>query len=410
MKLQRLNSTDSQNNFKAFIWHGLFLALASNFMDVNMVIPSMLLKMGAGSIHLGILTAILIGGSSFMQLIFSLFLQKTAFKKPFILMGINIRIIMLFMLSLLFFAGLSFSGFWLLFSVYFLISVFALSGSFANVSYIDIIGKTIDQQTRKRFFSLKQVFNSLGVLASAMAAGWMLKSFEYPDNFSRMFLVAAVLLLVASFGFWALRENIPSGTNPISLKQFHGKIIHEWKNNQNLRYYLLIVNTLGVGVSMIPFLIMLSKNNSGLSFDKVGDFLIFQTIGMISGSLTMFFFSKKMRFKPILFFNAFLFACILVLSLILQGNQGLFSYIFILTGLFVATYKIVIDNILIEISTNENRTLYTGLAGAGNLFPMIIPVLVGFLLKYLSFTWVFSVVILLIIISLWPIYRLKCRN
>ncbi len=60
----------------AFIWHGIFLALASNFMDVHTIIPSMLIKAGGNAILLGILTTIMVGGSSLMQLFFAGFLSK----------------------------------------------------------------------------------------------------------------------------------------------------------------------------------------------------------------------------------------------------------------------------------------------------------------------------------------------
>ena len=61
--------TISTHNFYAFLWHAGFLALAQNFMDVDTVIPAMLVESGGKAIHVGIMTAIMLGGSSFTQLI-----------------------------------------------------------------------------------------------------------------------------------------------------------------------------------------------------------------------------------------------------------------------------------------------------------------------------------------------------
>jgi len=72
-----LTDKNSKRNFKAFIWHSTFLALASNFMDVDTIIPSMLIKAGGTSIHLGLLTAIMLGGSS----LFCFFIFKIGFFK-----------------------------------------------------------------------------------------------------------------------------------------------------------------------------------------------------------------------------------------------------------------------------------------------------------------------------------------
>ena len=66
-----LTEKKSKINFNSFLWHSVFLALASNFMDVDTIIPSMLIKAGGNSIHLGVLTAIMLGGTSLFQLVFA---------------------------------------------------------------------------------------------------------------------------------------------------------------------------------------------------------------------------------------------------------------------------------------------------------------------------------------------------
>jgi len=49
-------------------------------------------------------------------------------------------------------------------------NIFSLGGAFANVSYTDILGKSIDQSTRKSFFSVKQVVGGVMLLFSALLA------------------------------------------------------------------------------------------------------------------------------------------------------------------------------------------------------------------------------------------------
>ena len=61
----------SNHNFYSFLWHAGFLALAQSFMDVDTVIPSMLIDSGGKAIHIGVMTAIMMGGSSFTQLLFA---------------------------------------------------------------------------------------------------------------------------------------------------------------------------------------------------------------------------------------------------------------------------------------------------------------------------------------------------
>ena len=79
-------ATDAKVNFLSFLWHALFLALAKNFMDVNTIIPAMLINAGGTTTDLGILTAIMIGGASFMQIAFAGFLFKKIMKKRYLLL------------------------------------------------------------------------------------------------------------------------------------------------------------------------------------------------------------------------------------------------------------------------------------------------------------------------------------
>ena len=62
-----LTKKTSTRNFYAFLWHAGFLAMAKNFMDVDTVIPAMLVEAGGGAIHIGIMTAIMLGGAQFMK-------------------------------------------------------------------------------------------------------------------------------------------------------------------------------------------------------------------------------------------------------------------------------------------------------------------------------------------------------
>ena len=64
-----LNTDTSRHNFNSFLWHATFLALAQNFMDVDTVIPAMLIEAGRDGLHIGLMTAIMLGGAKFHAII-----------------------------------------------------------------------------------------------------------------------------------------------------------------------------------------------------------------------------------------------------------------------------------------------------------------------------------------------------
>ncbi len=399
---------ETNRNFKAFIWHAAFLALAANFMDIDTVIPAMLLNVGGNAIHLGILTSIMIGGASFMQLFFSGMLSNIAFKKKFLIAAINLRVMSLLGLSALFYYSKNLSENIVLISIFALITIFSFSGSFANVSYIDILGKTITKAKRKKFFSLKQFISSIGLLASAFGASYVLKQYIFPDNYSITFVFAASLLFIASAGFYFLSEKTPSAKKRSNLKDFFAQMPKEIKENSNLKNYLIIINMLGIGVSLLPFVILLAKDSGSISLASIGSFIIFRTLGMVIGSLSLFFMAKSFKYKKVLLFNVFLGSLLPIMALVLQNNALLFPGIFLLAGIFVSTYKVAMNGIIIEISNDENRTLYAGISGAGNIVTSIFPIIAGILLASLGYNIVFGIISLLMFSSIIFIKKLKC--
>ena len=395
-----VNNNESNRNFKAFIWHASFLALAANFMDIDTVIPAMLLTIGGSAIHMGILTSIMVGGASFMQLFFSGMLSNVAFKKKFLLAAINLRVLSLFGLSSIFYFSHTLSADTIFISIFALITIFSFSGSFANVSYIDILGKTINKAKRKKFFSLKQFISSIGLLTSAFGASYVLKQYVFPANYSVTFIFAATLLFIASAGFYFLSENTASAKKKVGLKDFFAQMPKEIKSNSNLKNYLIIINMLGVGVSLLPFVILLAKDSDSISLESIGSFIIFRTLGMVIGSLSLYFLAKSFSYRKVLFFNVFLGSSIPLLALAFQNNASLFPLIFLLAGIFVSTYKVAMNGMLIDISNDENRTLYAGMSGAGNIITSIFPLIAGILISTIGYNYVFIAISLLMFSSI----------
>lgn len=399
---------DTRRNFRAFLWHAVFLALASNFMDVDTVIPAMLIQAGGNEIHLGFLTAIMLGGSRLMQLVFASYLGGKQQKRPFLLLGINVRVIALFSMAFLFFTATSLPGAWTIVLIFVLITIFSLSGAFAGVSYIDILGKAIERQQRKSFFTMKQMLNSAGILISAFVVRELLRYFDYPLNYSSLFLGAAILLGIASLGFWQIREPHTQTVDKKGFMEFLRMIPKEIRYNTNLKYYLLIINVLGLGLSFLPFLIIFAKENFEFTGEMVGNFLIFRVSGMLLASLLLYKLERRLRYKNILRLSIWLGLMIPLIALMLQNHDFWYQFLFILSGIFVASYKISLDGILIEISNETNRTTYAGIAGAGNILSVIFPLVAGFLIAHLGYTAVFISVAVIIAVSYFFTFPLNC--
>jgi MFS family permease len=399
----------SAHNFKSFLWHATFLAFAKNFMDVDTIIPSMIVESGGGAMHIGILTAIMMGGSSFTQLFFAPFISNKHYKKRFLLFGINTRVLSLFGLGVLLFLLQGNQHRYVLWLVFFFITTFSLAGAFANISYVDILGKSVNQDKRKTFFSTIQIISGVIVLGAAFLAKQLLEWKEYPVNYAFMFFTGAVLLLIATAGFWSIKEVVPSRLKISGIKAFFNVLKTELKENKKLGYFLGYINTQGTAISFLPFIILYAKETFNTQSSDTGIFLIYKVIGVVFVSVLVLLGAKKVKYNLLLFSNVILSLTLATLALFIKDAASI-KYIFILGGIVYSLFSMSMNGLLLEVSGNENRALYAGFAGAGNILPAIFPLISGSIITAFGFNAFFILFMMIIILSAFFIFKIDCKK
>jgi MFS family permease len=404
--LKNLTSKISKHNFYSLLWHGGFLAFAQNFIDVDTIIPSMLVDAGGTAFHVGIITMIMLGGSSFTQLVFAPWVSNYPFKKKFLYLGIGSRIFALLLLSIMLMRSATLSGNLTILMIFLLISIFSVGGSFANVSYTDIVGKSLLQESRKSFLSIRQVTNGVIIIASVLLVRKVLIGFEYPINYANMFFIGFLSLSMASFGFWQLKEVVPSKMTIKDSRQFLSLLKEELKRNKRLRYFLGFVNTQGISISILPFILYYAREVFNTQSIHTGNFLIFKVIGSVTIGFILFSFSKKIKYRYLLYLNVAV-GFVLPLLLIFHGLTTLYI-IFFLGGIVFAIYTISMNGVLLEISDTSNRALYTGITGAGNILPALFPLAGGLIIEWSGFEIFFIIYMIVILTSAYFVYKLDC--
>lgn len=404
-----LTKKTSRHNFRSLIWHAAFLSFASVFIDVDTIMPAMLIEAGGTALQVGILSAIMLGGSSFTQLFFAPFISNFNHKKPFLLLGINARIVSLLLLALLLWQMAQQSASVGVASIFVLITVFSVGGAFANISYTDILGKSLLNESRKPFFSFRLVLNGIVFLLAAALMRQVIASEPYPLNYAYMIFIGFAALFIASLGFWRLQEVVPSRLHIKNLKQFLSLFKRELKENPRLIGFLGFVNTQGVSITLLPFVILFAKERFGTGSAETGDFLLFKIVGSVITGMLLFVLSGRFKYKHLLVFNALLAATI-PLWLLLIPTAPPFLLIFLLGGIVFALYNVTMNGVLLEVSGTENRALYTGITGAGNILPALFPLLAGWVVTHLGFEVFFGLYMLVVLMSLVFIRMIGCEK
>lgn len=404
-----LSKRISNHNFYSFLWHATFLALAQSFMDVDTIIPSMIIESGGNSLHIGVMTAIMLGGSSFTQLFFAPYISNVPYKKNFLLFGISSRILSLFALGFILYYLRGGQIDWVLWLIFVFISIFSLGGAFANISYVDIIGKSISETKRKTFFSTKQIIVGVVVVVSAFFAKKLLVSAEYPINYALMFFAGATLLLVSSAGFWRIKETIPSTYKVSGFNDFAKKMRIELKDNPKLKYFLGFINTQGIIISFLPFVMLYASERLNAQSTDTGSFLLYKVIGVVSVSMIILLISKRIKYNPILYLNVVMSFSIIVITMLVNDVFAI-RYVFVLGGMTFSLYTITMNGLLLEVSGRENRAIYAGFAGAGNILPAVFPLLGGLIISQFGFQFFFILFILIVLSAAYFIRKIDCKK
>lgn len=399
----------SNHNFKSFLWHATFLAFAKNFMDVDTVIPSMIVEAGGGVIHIAILTAIMMGGSSFTQLFFAPYISNKTYKKKYLLFGINTRVLSLTGLGALLFLIQGDQHNYVLWLLFLFITTFSLAGAYTNVSYVDILGKSISQHKRKTFFSANQIISGIIILGSAFLVKKILEWKEYPVNYAFMFFIGAILLLIASAGFWSIKETIPSGLRISGIKSFIRILKTELKQNKKLGYFLGYINTQGIAISFLPFIILYANETFDAQRVSAGVFLVYKIIGVVFVSVLVLLGANKLKYNLLLYSNVLLSLLLVALALVIKDVTSI-KYIFVLGGVVYSLFTMSMNGLLLEVSGNENRAVYTGFAGAGNILPAIFPLIGGVVINQFGYQAFFILFMLIVATAAFFIFKINCKK
>ena len=374
---------EQKSSYFGFLWHGIFLALTVTFTEVNSVLPAMVLQIGGSEVHIGIITAIMLGFPLISQLLFAPFLQSRKYRKPYLIFGLYARMAALMGIGLLLFRAASFKPLTVLVLIYTGLIVFTLSGAFAGISYTSLIGSAIPAELRHRFFLRKQVFWSLGVMISGILTRYVLTGFEGTRRYMFLFFLASLMLALASIGFWMIREPREGSVTKSSpgmggILRSIGQIL---KEDPTFRSYCLAANLLTLSITMIPFYLPSLVRHFTLPPGFIGTIVLLQMGGMVLSNLLWPRIIGPLGFKGLLKIQAaasFLIPLSLSLALAAGGGEWLVFLLFPLLGAQAGAHKMSGEAVLVQISHEDKRALYSGIYGALNLTSAAAPPAAGF--------------------------------
>lgn len=379
-----------RRTYAIFVWHGFFLALTKTMLDPNTVFPALVSSLVDSKTFFGVLYAVMLGGPFIFNIAFGHFLHRKPRKKPYLLLGIYLR-------------ALSFLGmaiFTLLFSVrapllvagslFGWILLFSLSGGFAGVSYADLVAALTPKGTRGRLYAAKQLAAGVAMLGGGLIVvrAFRFGSLAYPRNYALVLGIGAVGLVVASLGFWFIREH-PREKDfgpPETLLAFLGRVPSIIRRDRTFLRFILASNMSSFSLMLLPFYMIFAKDALHVGSVWVGRYLMLQVGGAIISNLIWGSLSGRRGSGSVVRACIVLGGVIPLLALALRPlGPTAFGLVFVLVGFVMSGRSVGFDPYLLDLAPEEQRTVYVGINGTLNFSRVLLPILGGAVMDIFGF-------------------------
>lgn len=383
--------------YAIFIWHGIFLSLAMSMIGFNTVFPSLISDLVSSKIVFGLLYSILLGTPYLFSLLFGHLLSSYRYRRRFLLFGVYLRA----------FAFLGMAGFtftfgkgrpWLVVgSFFFWALLFSLSGSFAGISYDDILGKLVAKGKRGKLYAVKQFASSLAAFGGGLIVSRIFHpgSLAFPANYALILFLGSLGLLIASLAFWFIREP-PSPLAREARPPFPTllrRVPQILRGNREFLRFIVVENLSSFSLMVMPFYMVFAKDHFGIGDSYIGRYLLFQVGGTILSNLLWGLIASRLSARAVVR------SCVLLggaIPLIALGLSPLgadpFVVVFLLIGFVFSGRRVGFEPYLLNIIPAEERPIYLGIRGTLNVLVVLLPFLGGLIIHLAGYPPVFGLV------------------
>jgi MFS family permease len=219
---------------------------------------------------------------------------------------------------------------------------------------------------------------------------WLLANYAFPNNFTLIFIFAAIAIFLSWVSLLFVREPIPVvHTFRQTRQEFLSSLKGILRDRQNFRRFILARLLIGLGTMGAGFITLAALRTWDVSDSMVGTFTTMQLIGQGSGNLLLGLLADRKGHKFSLVLSA-LAAGLGFVSAWIAPSEHYYLATFLLLGF--ANGGTIVSGILVvlEFAEPERRPSYVGITSTGvGLIGMLAPLL-GTWIATISFPWLFG--------------------
>ncbi len=399
-ELAGYHPAETRRNYRLLVAEGILFTVGLVFFDPNTILPLLMERLTGSAILIGLVGAVQPLSKGFVPIIAGNWISSMPRKKRFLVGAMSAGRLPLWILAFaLIWLPESPSWIWatLLLSVQIL---FWFGDSAGDPAWLDMVGKSVPDDRRGRFFATRQVVGGLlSVAAGAVVAallGWSALSF--PANYGIVVLIGALIYLGNVGTFVGLVERPSETSARLPLSVLVRTLPHYLRANPAFSLTMMVLVLFNMARISLPFYIVYGGREFGLGEAALGLFIPLQVVGRICGALLWGYlgdrYGHQRAIKAVAFVAAAPATIALGTGLVGTGSGAIvwFSVLFFLLG-FALEGAPPFINYMLSIVPERERPLYAGLMGVGYVPAVLAPVAGGLLIQFWTYTGVFGLTV-----------------
>lgn len=390
-------------NAAALMGDWISFGLAMSFVSVSTVLPTLVDRLTASPVAVGLISTLASGGWLLPQLFAAGRISRLPCKKPAIIAPSLIGRPMFILGALALFwlgesrpalvAAIILAGF----------GIFNMCDGIASVAWFDLFSKAIPPVRRGRFIGITQVVSALLATGVGGVVSYILgdrSPLTYPANYAALFLAAAAFLGLSLLFIANIRETpCQVDDTSLTLRDYIRELGSIWRGDANFRTISLIRVILGLTALASPFYAVYAINQKSVPTATIGIFLSAQIVGgflySILGGYLLERFGGRLttRIEALIAVIAPTLAAIA--GVFIPGNTPWFIAVYLLLfaslGALNSSFMLGHMNYLLEISPESKRPIYVGLSNTLTSVIIAFPLLGGALASAVSYEPLFVI-------------------
>jgi predicted MFS family arabinose efflux permease len=376
--------------------------IGSNLIGQKTILPAFMTMLTHSNLIIGMLPAIHIFFWTTPQLLTAYYTNHLKKKKKAVILlrigkGLPWLLFSIFMLSFIKEPSTK-----VLLPFFIMIIIFALQGGFTIPLWTSFFSKLTFPNIRGRFLAFRQTISIIvGILASFKIKEILIE-YQYPVNFSIIFITASILFLMSAlFLTMTVEPDNPIQENKKTFPQYFNHLKDTARNDKILKWFIVstIIRSFGGMAMGGAFYTVYAINKMQVDINQVGTFMGIVLSTRLIGATILGYINDVKNPKFVQIINR-LFEVLSILTILIFPDIVGVYIAFGLLGLAMSSMNISYHNTIIELAPKEKIDTYMGLVN-GFRAPSIAlsPLIGGFLIDHFSFQLVFIIAAFSSIIS-----------